>query len=56
MKELKDFLKELEELDEPHPADNDTVYIDEAKRLISEAYIAGINFQASQVKGCSPRE
>lgn len=46
MKELKDFLEELDKLSSIY----ESINYDDAKRLISEAYIAGMNFQASQVK------
>lgn len=45
MKEIKDFFEELEKL-----ASGDVIDINEAKRLVSEAYVAGINFQANQTK------
>lgn len=45
MKEIKDFFEEIEKL-----ASGNVIDIDEAKRLVSEAYVAGINFQAAQNK------
>jgi 5-formaminoimidazole-4-carboxamide-1-beta-D-ribofuranosyl 5'-monophosphate synthetase len=45
MKEIKDFFEELEKL-----ASEGVIDINEAKRLVSEAYVAGINFQAAQNK------
>ena len=43
MKEIKDFFEEIEKLEI-------ALDINEAKRLVSEAYVAGINFQANQTK------
>lgn len=44
MKEIKDFFEEIEKLEIAQGV------INEAKRLVSEAYVAGINFQANQTK------
>lgn len=46
MKEIKDFFEEIEKLE----IAQGVIDINEAKRLVSEAYIAGINFQANQTK------
>lgn len=43
MKEIKDFFEEIEKLEIAQG-------VIEAKRLVSEAYVAGINFQANQTK------
>lgn len=58
MKELKDFLEEVEDVSVDIITTEDTmmvsvVYATEVKRLVSEAYIAGMNFQAAQVKRAS---
>jgi hypothetical protein len=42
MKEIKDFFEEIEKLE----IAQGVIDINEAKRLVSEAYVAGINFQA----------
>lgn len=46
MKEIKDFFEEIEKLE----IAQGVIDINEAKRLVSEAYVAGINFQANQTK------
>lgn len=46
MKEMKDFFEEIEKLE----IAQGVIDINEAKRLMSEAYVAGINFQANQTK------
>lgn len=48
-KDIKDFIKELCDCAKPSP-NGSVVTLEEASRIISEAYIAGINFQASQTK------
>ena len=45
MKEIRDFFEEIEKL-----ASGNVIDIDEAKRLVSKAYVAGANFQAAQNK------
>ena len=53
MKELKDFLQEVESnpllIEADNVAETDLIR-KEVKRIVSEAYIAGINFQDSQKK------
>lgn len=49
MKELKDFLQEVKENEVLKGHDIEST-INEVQRLVSEAYVAGINFQASQTK------
>lgn len=46
MKEIKNFFEEIEKLE----IAQGMIDINEAKRLVSEAYVAGINFQANQTK------
>lgn len=46
MKEIKDFFEEIEKLE----IAQGVIDINEAKRLVSEAYVAGINFQSNQTK------
>lgn len=46
MKEIKDFFEEIEKLE----IAQGVIDINEAKRLVSEAYVTGINFQANQTK------
>lgn len=46
MKEIKDFFEEIEKLE----IAQGVIDINEAKRPVSEAYVAGINFQANQTK------
>lgn len=57
MKELKDFLEEVEKesfdisiFSHQGLETKFVVLTDEVKRIVSEAYIAGMNFQAAQVK------
>lgn len=50
MKEIKDFLKEVDENPNFTAPKEVKQITDEVKRLVSEAYIAGMNFQAGQVK------